>query len=176
MAAAVADQYPKFTISAGIETTSLEMSDLFDDWLANIAINLAGPLFDAGFRKAEAERTRAALSEKINNYSQQLVKAVQEVEDALNQEHHQQQYIETVNQQLVLARKSYDSVTQQYLKGQLDYLRVLELLVSQQTLERTELSARRVLIEHRIDLCRAIAGSWEMQRPEEVAMNNNDNR
>jgi hypothetical protein len=56
------------------------------------------------------------------------------------------------------------------LKGQLDYLRVLDALVSRQTLERNELTARRLLIERRVDLCRSISGSWEMSRPEPATL------
>ena len=51
-----------------------------------------------------------------------------------------------------------------YLSGQLDYLRVLESLISRQTLERNELTAR-VLVERHIDLCRSLAGGWEMKPP-----------
>ena len=165
VAAAIADQYPRVSISAAADTSGANTNNLFDDWLANLAANAVGPLFDAGLRKSEVQRRQAILSEKINDYAQAILEALQEVEDALNQESYQQKYIENLQEQLRLARQVFESTRQKYLKGQLDYLRVLESLVSQQTLERNELTARRVLIERRIDLCRSIAGSWPIQRP-----------
>lgn len=165
VAAAIADQYPRISISSTVDTSTNRASDLFDDWLANLAGNLAGPLFDAGLRKAEVERTRAVLSQSINDYAQTTLQAIKEVEDAINQEHYQRRYISNLQNQLALASQTFESTRLNYLSGQLDYLRVLESLVSQQSLERNELTARRVLVEHRIDLCRSIAGSWEMTRP-----------
>jgi len=165
VAAAIADQYPRISIFAGAETFETSSRNLFDDWLANLAAETAGPLFDAGLRKAEVERRRAVLSQLINDYAQAILGALKEVEDALNQESYQREYIENLQKQLALARQVSETTRQNYLKGQLDYLRVLESLVSQQTLERNELSSRRVLIERRIDLCRSIAGSWQLDRP-----------
>lgn len=169
-AAAVADQYPRISIAATAETSSSRARDLFDDWLANLAVNLTGPLFDAGYQKAEVKRARAVLSESINNYAQTTLEAIKEVEDAINQEYYQRQYITSLQGQLELARKTLESTRINYLNGQLDYLRVLDSLVSVQSLERNELAARRELVEYRIDLCRAIAGGWEMTRPEQAKL------
>ena len=166
LASAIADQYPVISISASAETSAAKASDLFDDWLGNLGANLTGPLFDAGFRKAEAERTRAVLSERLNTYSQSVLEALQETEDAITQESHQRMFIESLQKQLALAHNVYERTYEYYLKGQLDYLRVLTALVSMQGLEQRELTARRILIERRIDLCRSIAGGWPMQRPE----------
>jgi len=170
VAAAVADQYPRISISSTIETSAIRASDLFDDWFVNLAANIAGPLFDAGLRKAEVARTRAVLSQSINEYGQTTLQAIKEVEDAINREYYQRQYISNIQTQLTLARQTSESTNLNYLNGQLDYLRVLEALVSQQSLERNELASRRLLIEYRIDLCRSITGSWEMQRPEQATL------
>jgi len=168
VAAAIEDQYPRISISSTVDTSAGRAGDLFDDWLVNLAGNMAGPLFDAGIRKAEVERTRAVLSQSINDYAQTTLQAVKEVEDAINKEHYQRRFILNLQNQLTLANQTFKSTRLNYLNGQLDYLRVLESLVSKQSLERNELAARRVIVEHRIDLCRSIAGSWEMTRPEQA--------
>jgi NodT family efflux transporter outer membrane factor (OMF) lipoprotein len=165
MAVAVADRYPSISLSAGVDTTSSHLDDLFKDWSANLAANLVGPLYDAGQRKAEVDRQHAIVSQRINEYSQIVLEALQEVEDALTQEYYQQRLVANIQQQLATSRLTLDRLRQNYLMGQLDYLRVLESLSSSQTLERNEITARRFLIERRIDLCRAIAGSWDMDRP-----------
>lgn len=166
VSAAVADRYPRVLLVGATETSADRFRDLFDDWLSVLAANIAGPVFDAGFRRAEVERTRAVLSQAINNYGQETLLAFQEVEDALSREVYQWQYIQSLRNQLALARKTYDSVRENYLRGQIDYIRVLESLVSRQTLERSLLTARRQRIEFRIDLYRALAGGWELEIPE----------
>ena len=52
-----------------------------------------------------------------------------------------------------------------YLYGAVDYLRVLDVLLTDQNLERTRLTAERELIDNRIALCRALAGGWTLERP-----------
>ena len=173
-AVAIADQYPAISLSGVVETSGSKAHDLFDDWLANLAANLTGPLFDAGFRKAEVRRSKAVLSERLNDYSQLVLESLQDVEDAIGREYYQRQYVENLQQQLQLSRQVYERTRQNYIKGQVDYIRVLESLVSQQTLERNELTARRTLIERRIDLCRAIASGWPLSRPEPATLEHND--
>lgn len=170
LAAAIAEQYPAISLSAAAETSAGRTRDLFDDWLGNLAANLTGPLFDAGLRGAEAKRTRAVLSEKLNDYSQSVLEALQETEDAISQEQYQRQYVESLQKQLALSRNVYERTYQNYLKGQLDYLRVLTALVTMQGLERSELTGRRVLIERRVDLCRSIAGGWALPRPDNAEL------
>jgi outer membrane protein TolC len=165
LASAIADQYPVISISAGAETSAAKVSDLFDDWLGNLAANLSGPLFDAGLRKAEVRRNEAIVSETFNDYNQSVLEALKEIEDAIHQENDQRYYVESLQKQLSLAQNVYERTYQNYLKGQLDYIRVLTALVSMQNLEQNELTERRLLIERRIDLCRSIAGGWSMQRP-----------
>ena len=52
------------------------------------------------------------------------------------------------------------------MKGQIDYIRVLESLQSLQTLERNVVTARRLVIQRRIALYRSIAGKWDLPEPE----------
>lgn len=164
--AAAAEQYPRISLSASVETNAAHTRDLFDNWLATMAAHVAGPLFDAGARRAETERTRAVLSERMNTFAHKTLVAVGEIENALRQEYYQRQTIANVQQQLALVERTYERTRESYLKGQLDYLRVLDALASRQTLQRNELTARRELIDYRIDLCRAIAGGWPMERPD----------
>jgi len=170
VSSAIADQYPRIGLSASAETNAARVRDLFDDWLASVAASAVGPVFDAGLRRAEVERTRAVLSERINTYAQKMLTAIGEVENAIQQEYYQRQSIANLQQQLVLAGQVSERTRESYLKGQVDYIRVLDALVSRQTLERNELSARRVLIDYRIDLCRSIAGGWELTQPKPATL------
>jgi len=165
LAVAITDQYPRISLSASAETSGTSVSDLFDDWMGNLAGNLAQPLFDARQRKSEVERQRAVLRENVHTWSQAMLEALQEVETALTQEQRQAERLENLNVQLPLARQTYQRTRESFLKGQIDYIRVLESLQSLQGLERSVVTAQRTLIQRRIDLYRSIAGPCEMPRP-----------
>ncbi len=165
VAAAVADRFPRIGISASIDTSGDEWRDLFNNWMGTLAANAVAPLFDAGSRKAEVDRQRAAVSESLNAYRQTVLLALGEVEDALVLEARQRDYIRSVTQQLELSRQTIERITDSYLSGAVNYLDILQALVSQQSLERTQLQAQRELLQYRIDVCRALGSGWELTRP-----------
>jgi NodT family efflux transporter outer membrane factor (OMF) lipoprotein len=170
VASAIAERFPRLSLSARADTSAEEVSDLFETWLASLAANLLGPILDGGRRKAEVDRRRAMLSERLHDYSQVILDSLGEVEDALVQERKQRDFIASLVKQLEISNQVIASIRDNYIKGAADYLRVLEALVSNQSLQRNLLEARRELIEFRIDLCRALAGGFEMPRPELAAL------
>ncbi|MBN2130530.1 MAG: TolC family protein [Sedimentisphaerales bacterium] len=165
LAVAIADQYPRLSISASAEMSSVSMRDLLDDWLANLAANAVQPLFDADRRKAEVQRQEAVVRESIHTWSQAILEALQEVETALTQERQQKQLLENLGAQLRLARQTYERNGESFLKGQVDYIRVLESLQSLQQLELNVVTAQRTLVARRIDLYRSIAGPCDLPAP-----------
>ncbi|MDF1869006.1 MAG: efflux transporter outer membrane subunit [Phycisphaerales bacterium] len=167
-AAAIADQYPSISLSASVGTTGSRASDLFDNWVANLAGNIVQPLFDGGRREAEVDRTLAVTSEAINNYGQAVLTALHEVETALVQERQQVLYVESLSRQFDTAQKVVERVRDSYLSGQSEYLNVLDAQTSVQQLEIQLLEARRVLINDRVNLFRALAGDWSMESPEQA--------
>lgn len=170
VAVAVADRFPRIGLGASVNTSGDEWRDLFNNWLGTLAANVVAPLFDAGSRKAEVDRTRAVVSESLNGYSQAVLTALGEVEDALEQERRQREYLDSVDQQLELAQQTIERLRDTYLSGAASYLDILQGLVSAQTLERTQLQARRELLQYRIELCRALGGGWELPRPEPATL------
>jgi outer membrane protein TolC len=82
----------------------------------------------------------------------------------LIQEQRQQEYLTSIDRQLELSVQATGRIRDRYLNGAVDYQRVLGALLSNQLLQRTQLTARRELFVNRIDLCRALAGGWEMSR------------
>ena len=164
VAAAIADQFPRLSLSASASTTSERVRDLFDNWLASLAANLTAPLFDGGQRRAEVERTRAVVSERLNAYGEVVLEALQEVEDALAQEAKHAEYVKSLSAQLALAQKSTEQTRDNYAKGTMDFTRYLTTLLAYQRLQRTRLRAQRELVQFRIDLYRALAGDWPLPR------------
>lgn len=167
IAAAIADRFPKLSLSASIDTQSPNLQSLFNNWIATLVGNLILPIVDGGRRVAEVERTQAVAAEELNHYATTVQTAIKEVEDALIQERQQQQLLSSLDKQYLLSQKATEQIRLRYMYGAIDFLRVLTTQVSQQSLERSRISAKRQLIEYRIQLYRALAGSWKLSMIDE---------
>ena len=167
LAAAIADRFPTLSLTAGVDTSGVHTRDLFDNWLATLAANLVSPIIDGGLRKAEVDRTRAVAAEALHTYGQTILDALGEVEDALVQEQRRRDLIASIDKQLTLAGQVIERVQDRYLQGTVEYQRVLDALLSRQTLQRSLLTAKRDLVQDRIDLCRALGTGWALERPEQ---------
>ena len=163
-AAAVADRFPRIDLLGSADSTTSDVEDLFNNWLTNLTGNLVAPVIDGGRRRAEVDRTRAVTEQTLSDYRQQLIDALGEVEDALLREQQQLAFIDSLEKQLVLSKQVIGRVRDSYLYGAVDYLRVLDSLLTNQNLERSRLTAQRELIDNRIALCRALAGGWTLKR------------
>jgi NodT family efflux transporter outer membrane factor (OMF) lipoprotein len=172
VAEAIANRFPRISLSAGVDTADSKISDLFQNWIAALAANLLVPIFDGDSRAAEVQRTKAVRSESINKYSQVILNALKEVEDALVQESLQIKRLESQERQSELSKKSVDLIRERYTHGAADFLRLLTTLSNHHNLERNQLAAKRELVEYRINLCRALGGGWEMKRPPNKKLEN----
>ena len=160
VAAARAARLPALRITAGAQYESAELQSLFDNWILNLSANLVGPVFDAGRRRAEVDRSLAAADERLAAYRGAVYRAVQEVEDALVREDKQLQHVTGVTHQFVVARKALDEAQMRYRNGLNDYLPVLTQILAVQRLERDLISKTAEAYLFRVALCRALGGSW----------------
>ncbi len=160
VAVAVSERFPRISLTAQLD---FDATELFNSWLTNIAANLLVPIIDGGHRKAEVNRTEAVRSEVLNRYKQTVLIALKEVEDALVQEAHQQQWLDRLNKQLSFSEAVVEQTRQHYIHGEMDFFRFLGAVSSHQNLQRSQLQAERELIEYRINLYRALAGSWDVK-------------
>jgi NodT family efflux transporter outer membrane factor (OMF) lipoprotein len=163
VASAISSQYPRLSLSASASTSADNAQDLFQDWSRRVAGNLLTPLFYGGQLKAEVDRTQAVKQQRLYEYGQTVLNAFREVEDALVREQKQKQTIQSIRQQLDLARQSYEQLRLEYFNGMSGYLDVLTALDEMQQLRRNLLSARLRLLEYRIALYRSLAGGFDIE-------------
>ncbi|QDU35097.1 Outer membrane protein OprM precursor [Poriferisphaera corsica] len=166
IATAIADKLPKLSLSLSATTESTNLQDLFDNWLATIAANISAPIFDAGRREAEVDRQKALTDVAYNTYSQTILTALQDIENALAQERNQTKYLASLKTQLDIASNVEEEVRNNYYKGNADFLRVLSAQQSTQTLQRQVSTAHQNLLAFRVALCRALAGNIELEQPQ----------
>jgi NodT family efflux transporter outer membrane factor (OMF) lipoprotein len=162
VAAAIAERFPSFNLLADYGGAGSELGSLLDSpnifW--NLLVNLAQPVIDGGRRKAEVDRTRALFDENLGFYQQTVLRAFQEVEDALVQERTGARRIGLLEERVVATAGSLRLSTDRYLQGLSEYLPVLTAQISHAEAQSALLEARRQRIVARISLARALGGNW----------------
>jgi outer membrane protein, multidrug efflux system len=160
IAAARANRLPTVSLSARARYGESELDTLFDTWLLNLSASLAAPLLDGGYRKAEVDRTRAVVDQKLAIYRDTVLNAVKEVEDALVSEDKQKAHIAGLQQVIHTARIALEEAGVRYRNGISDYLPVLTQLLSVQSLENSLILRQESRMATRIALHRALGGAW----------------
>jgi len=160
IAAARANRLPSLSLTAQARYGESELNVLFDNWLLSLAANLTAPLLDGGYRAAEVDRTRAVAEENFATYRNTVLTAVKEVEDALISETKQREHIEALRQVHATARRALEEAGVRYRNGLNDYLPVLTQLLAAQGLERDLIRAQADLLTTRVQLHRALGGTW----------------
>lgn len=137
----------------------------------SLAANLTAVLFDWGRNKAEVDRNKGVVEEALHGFGQALLVAMSEVENALVLERQQLKLIENLKLQQDLADKTVEQARSRYQAGLVDFLRVLTALQNKQRLEVQALAAERQLLSYRVQLCRALGGTWtqKLKAPKPVA-------
>ncbi|WP_441000627.1 efflux transporter outer membrane subunit [Fodinibius sp. SL11] len=164
LAAAISNQYPRLTLSASLSSSANTASNLFEEWITSFSGSLLAPIFRGGELSAEVDRLEAVKQQRLYEYGQSVLTAFQEVENALVREQKQRESISRIEEQLKLAEQAYRQLQLQYLNGTNNYLDVLTALDEVQQLRRDLLTAKLRLVEFRIGLYRALAGSFETER------------
>lgn len=149
---AEADLFPSFSLSAQALFSSGKLDLLFQNWVASLAATLAGPIFDGGLRKAEIQRTKAAVDEQVALYAKAVASAIQEVEDALVSIEKQKEYIRLLEEELAVARLTLKDAMIQYQNGQSSYLSYLNTWTNIERLERQLIGEKGTYLKDRIEL------------------------
>ncbi|MDF1562359.1 MAG: efflux transporter outer membrane subunit [Deltaproteobacteria bacterium] len=168
LGASIADRLPsiRLSASASLQTPSASgvptsLEDFFSAPLFNLLAGLTQPLFQAGRLKAETDRNRAVVDEKAAAFAQTFVQAVFEVESAAVLERAQEEQIGHSEKALQAAQGALEDARVRYEQGLIDtYLPVLTALTGNQLTEQALLASRRQRLSYRIQLYRALGGSW----------------
>jgi outer membrane protein TolC len=127
--------------------------------------SIAAPLFDGGRRRAEVERTRGVVNERGADLSQSLLVAIVDVERASQAERGQVAVVDAVNERVTAASRSLEQAQARYTGGMSD---LLPVIIAQQAYVEavlTNVQARRDLLVFRVELHRALGGTWSTRPP-----------
>ena len=166
VAAAIANRFPKITLSGSLTSSFGSPINLFENWVKTLLANLSLPIIDSGARTSQVDLQKAQLTSAILAYQTAFLEAIKEVEDAIVQERQQLLYIESLQTQVELSQQVYEQTLTRFQSGNRSYLQVLTTQDSLHSLNRTLLTARRTLLSYRIDLYRAIGGPIDLPESE----------
>jgi multidrug efflux system outer membrane protein len=160
---AKADFYPSFSIASAAGFESANLRNLFD-WRSRIASIIPGvtlPVFQGGRLRANLEATQALYRQTVAAYTNQVLIAYGDVEDALTDLHALTDMVGGYRA-AVGASQEYRRLAQaQYNTGLTDYLLVTD---AERTLLTSQLSlAQAVNLQQSasIHLIKALGGGWQ---------------
>ncbi len=157
---AIAARFPTLRLTGSIGFGAQDLLRLFEDVVWSVVGSVSQSVIDGGRRGAEVDRSRAIVQERLEQYGQTVVTALVEVDNALALERAQRRNIEELEHQLEVLDDTLTEARNRYRAGLSDFLNVLTALTQKQQAETGLLQARRALVSSRVQLHRALGGSW----------------
>lgn len=159
---AVAAFYPdvRLTGATGFETANL--GDIFagQSLIWSVGPSITVPIFEGGRNSANLQNARAQYEETVNRYRAQVLTAFQEVENALVDLHTLAGQANAQDVAVTAARRALELSQQQYEKGAVSFLDVLD---AERTLLQDERISAQLLgarMEVTVQLIKALGGKW----------------
>lgn len=160
IAVAVRNRLPSLQLSLNLFLQATTLAALVDTVLWNVAAQASAPLIDGGRRRADVRLAELRQDESLLNYASAVLTALNDVQLALIQVDLQDKSVELILAQQENAQTALDLVRDRYQQGADTYLRILTAQQSLQSLEQSVVDAKRAQLGSRVQLCRALGGSW----------------
>jgi outer membrane protein TolC len=154
--------FPSLTLSAQAGSQATRIADLFSapSLFWSLGPSLAATLFDGGLRRAQVASSQAAYRQTVANYRQDVLTALQQVEDNLAA---QRILAQEAQQQVAVVQAAEVSLRlaeNQYKAGTAPYLNV----ITAQTTATSARNAQLTLLNRRyaasVALIQALGGGW----------------
>ena len=158
-----ADLFPRFTItgSAGVRSGD------FSSWLSwaqrfySFGPSASWRVFDTGRTRAAIEQQEALQEQAVIGYQQTLLRALQEVENALISSAKEQERRESLVSAVAANRKAVSLSKTLYTEGQTDFLSVLDAQRSLFVTEEALALSTSAVSTDLVALYKALGGGWD---------------
>ncbi len=161
VATAIADRFPHINLLAdvGHSHTAFSIGDIVGSFWS-IGLQAGLQIFEGGRKKARVEEEKVSLMEALFYYQQVILKAFQEVEDAISANLSAQERLKYLQQEVALLKDRLTLKLAKYEEGVSDYLPVLDTKIQLFETKRALILEKQCLISARISLYRALGGAW----------------
>lgn len=138
-----------------------------DQWFTNFVTSLTAPIFNGGRLAADQAAAQARFEQEAARYARAVLTAFKEVEASLAVFNAQRERHAILADQAAAAQASAESQLRRLKLGIRDYVAYLDALRQSFNVENTRITAERELAVARLNVHRALGGSWI--QPEEGA-------
>ncbi|HSW44650.1 MAG TPA: efflux transporter outer membrane subunit [Phycisphaerae bacterium] len=160
---AVADLFPKFSLTGAFGTQSRDVRYMFDRnslvWSVGPAVSW--PIFQGGRIRANIEIQNARQEQALATYEQTVLNALNEAEAALSAYSNEQIRRQTLQEAVQTSQQATESSTQLYVRGMTAFLNVLDAQRSLYVTEEALVLSDTAIITDLIALYKALGGGWE---------------
>ncbi|MGI9508901.1 MAG: efflux transporter outer membrane subunit [Geminicoccaceae bacterium] len=175
-----ANLYPRFTLGGfigfntskdgGIQSNNADLGDLFDggSFTGFIGPSFSWPILNYGRLANNVRVQDSRFQQSVVNYQDTVLRAYQEVEDALVAFLKSQDVTRYLARSVAASNRSAELSLLQYREGLVDYTRVLDaqaFLVAQQD---RQAESRGAIARSLISTYKALGGGWETRDPNEA--------
>jgi NodT family efflux transporter outer membrane factor (OMF) lipoprotein len=163
--------YPNLNLSAAAGAESLLGDAMFGSAsrFFNVAPTISVPIFDGGRLRADLDSRDADYDLAVAQYNKNLVKALGDVSDSINQLRDVGRQIAAQQHATDIAQDSYNTVVQRYGSGIGNYLDVLSIEQQLLQAQRQLANLNAEQIDLSIQLIQALGGGFQ---PEAIASAN----
>ena len=160
---ATADLYPKFSLTGSFGVQGRKAKDLgdWDNRFWNIGPAVSWPVFDAGRIRSNIAVQNALTDQAVLTYSQSILTALQDVENALTAYAKEQQHRQALTQTVVAYRRALDLATRLYNNGETDFINVIAAQGSLFNAEDSLVQSDRTVAANLVALYKALGGGWQ---------------
>lgn len=159
---AVADLYPRFTLTGSFVQQSLHAAD-FTEWGSrqwSIGPSISLPIFDGGRRRAVVEVRKLDQQQAAVAYQQTVLRAWHEIETALSGYGAEQERNRQLATALAASREAYDIARVRYDHGLINYLAELDARRTLLQTERAHSQSNVQLGTQLVAVYKALGGGW----------------
>jgi len=162
-----AEWFPRLFLGALFGQGGVELNDvsLGAARFTNAAALLAMPIFNAGRTQAINDIAEARQSEAVLRYEDAIVRALEDVENALAAVQNQRQRAEMLSSASASAEAALGRAQSLYSRGQIDLLPLLDAQRTRLTVRVSANDSQTQLLLDSVQLYKALGGGWQAFDP-----------
>ena len=164
---AAAEWFPRLFLGASFGREKIEPNglDIGAARFSNVAALLAMPIFNAGRTHAINVGAEAAQSEAVLRYEDAIVRALEDVENALTTLADERQRAQSLDSASASAEAALGHAQSLYDRGQIDLLPLLDAQRARLALRVDATAANTQLLLDSVQLYKALGGGWQAFEP-----------
>jgi multidrug efflux system outer membrane protein len=166
---AIADLYPKFTLSGSIGFETLKMSALptSQTWSLGDGPGITWAIFKGAAIRQNIEAQSALQEQALFKYEAAILTALEDVENALVAYGEEQNRRDSLQEAAQAAQKAVELAKYKYQSGLTDFYNVLEAERSLLTFQELLAQSNGTVASNLVRLYKALGGGWKSMCPDE---------